>query len=267
MKAMAWLASFSCVFAGAFVFSVFAQDGLKREIPEAQLKSGSQFQLPETRALQNDDFANPGLLWLEQGKELWAAPAGKENISCASCHGAEGKELVGAATRYPAYDAEEKRLVNLEQRINICRRKHQQADELAYESDGLLSLTALIAIWSSGQPYSISIDGPAQEAFEAGRTYYYTRRGQLNLSCTQCHDQNWGQMLRGDKVSQGHPIGYPAYRFTWERLGSLHQRIRDCDVGVRAEPFDYGADEYISLELYLAWRAGELPFESPAVRR
>ena len=47
----------------------------------------------------------------------------------------------------------------------------------------------------------------------------------------------------------------------------MHRRLRDCDVGVRAEPFAIGSEEYKALELYLAWRAGDLPIEVPGVRR
>jgi len=42
--------------------------------------------------------------------------------------------------------------------------------------------------------------------------------------------------------------------------------LRNCIVGMRAEPYDYGAPEYVSLELYLMWRARGLPIEAPAVR-
>ena len=74
-------------------------------------------------------------------------------------------------------------------------------------------------------------------------------------------------MLRGDRLSQGHPTAFPGYRLEWQTFGSLHRRIRDCDARVRAEPYALGSEICIALELYLAWRAGELPIESPGVRR
>ena len=109
---------------------------------------------------------------------------------------------------------------------------------------------------------------PENEAqFKRGRAYFYTRRGQLNLSCSNCHNQNWGKQLRGDTISQGHGNGFPAYRFEWQNIGSLHRRFRDCDMGVRAEPLPYGSATYIALELYLAERSKGLTVETPAVRR
>lgn len=226
--------------------------------------SGAAFQTAETRSLQGDEFANPGLLWVDRGKALFAEPAGRSGRACAGCH-ADG--LRGAATRLPRYDAEVGGLVNLERAINRCRSERQQAEPLDWESETLLSLTAFVAAQSRGLPYDVDITGPARAHWEAGRRYFYTRLGQLNLACHHCHERNVGNRLRGDTISQGQPGGYPAYRFEWQSLGSLHRRLQFCNAGVRAEPLRGGDPTYLDLELYLAWRAGGLPLEAPAVRR
>ncbi len=49
-------------------------------------------------------------------------------------------------------------------------------------------------------------------------------------------------------------------------MGSLQRRLRGCFVGVRAEPFAYGAPEYVELELFLMSRAKGMQVETPAVR-
>ncbi len=240
------------------------------QVPERSLtaaQSGYSFQSPDTQALQDDPFANPGFLWIDKGRVLFQQPAGKSNKACADCHGADAASLKGAATRYPAYSSALKRLINIEQRINRCRTEQQAADALPYEADELLALTTFVVHQSEGLAFAVSIDGPARPFFEAGRDYYYARRGQLNLACHHCHEYNAGRMLRGDRLSQGHSNGYPGYRLEWQSIGSLHRRLRFCNTGVRAEPFDYGAAEYVNLELFLAWRAAELPIETPAVRR
>jgi sulfur-oxidizing protein SoxA len=228
--------------------------------------SGLAFQSPETQAMQADDTANPGLLWVAQGQALWRARSGTER-SCADCHGDAAAALKGVAARYPAYDPPSRSLFNLERRINQCRSVRQSLPPLAYESDELLALTAYVAHQSRGQPVAVAIDGPARPFFEAGRKLYEERSGQLNLACRHCHDQNVGRMLRGDRISQGQSNGYPAYRLEWQSVGSLQRRLRFCHTGLRAEPFAYGADEYLALELYLAWRAQGLAIETPAVRR
>ena len=47
------------------------------------------------------------------------------------------------------------------------------------------------------------------------------REGQLNLSCANCHDDNWDKRLAGSPIPQAHPTGYPIYRLEWQTLGSL----------------------------------------------
>lgn len=244
-----------------------AQTEEQRTIADEDLQSGYAFQSDDTRALQDDDFANPGFLWVDKGEALFAEKAGDANKACTECHNDGNRPLRGAAVHYPMFDREADTLINLEQRINLCRTRHQEADALEYESDDLLALTTFVAHQSRGQPFDIQIAEKEQTHFENGRRYYFTRRGQLNLACNHCHDQNWGEMLRGDRLSQGHNTGYPAYRFDWENQGSLHRRLRNCDVGVRAEPLPFGDQTYVDVELYLAWRAKHLPIETPSVRR
>ena len=206
------------------------------------------------------------MLWVEQGEKLWREPAGAADQTCAACHG-EPSSLKGVATRYPVYDPKLQRLLNLEGRIQHCRAERQKAAPLAYESQPLLALTALVAHQSRGAAMGVSIDGPARPFFEAGRALYHERQGQLDLSCAQCHEDSWGKRLRAERISQGHPNGFPIYRLEWQTLGSLHRRLRACFQGVRAEPFASGAPELLALELYLGWRAQGLPIETPAVRR
>lgn len=234
----------------------------KKELDASDVTSGSAFLTGETLALQNDDFANPGLLWVDLGADLFSASE-KQEASCRTCH---EDELKGVAATYPAIDHGSGRLLNLEGRINECRTKHQGFPAFEYESEQLLALTAYVAKQSSGLPIQVTTEG-AEEEWQRGYEYFNTRRGQMNFSCHQCHTENWGGQLRGDTISQGHGNGFPAYRLEWQSLGSLHRRLRDCDLGVRAEPLPYGSDTYVALELYLAVRAQGLEMESPAVRR
>ena len=237
----------------------------ERAIPPGELKSGSAFLGSDLRALQNDGFANPGMLWVERGARLWSEPAGKKTLACASCH--EGKSMRGVATSYPKIDKASGKLVNLEERINLCRIGRMAAEPLRYESEELLALTAYVARQSLGLPIAARIDGAARARFEAGRASYHLRRGQMNLSCAHCHDAQWGKRLLAETISQGHPNAYPAYRMEWHTMGSLERRLRACLSGIRAEMLPYGSQEYLDLELYLAWRAQGLPIETPGVRR
>ena len=86
------------------------------------------------------------------------------------------------------------------------------------------------------------------------------------MSCAQCHDDSWGKKLAGNIVPQAHPTGYPIYRLEWQSLGSLQRRLRNCIVGMRAEPFEFGSHDYVALELFLMQRARGMAIETPGVR-
>lgn len=215
-------------------------------------RSGYEFMSRETQAMQDDDTSNPAMLWVLDGEALWKA--GK--ASCASCHA----DMKGVAARYPAVSSG--RLVNLEQRINLCRTEKQHATPYPYESKELLSLTAYIALQSRGMPIAVK-DEPA---VQKGKALYEQRQGQLNMSCAQCHDQYAGHKLAGSTIPQAHPTGYPVYRLEWQTLGSLERRLRNCLVGIRAEAYDYGAPEMVELELYLMSRARGMKMDAPGVR-
>ena len=245
----------------AFAIPAAAQEGA------GEKRSGYEFSSRETRAMQDDDASNPGFLWVLQGESLWRQRDGKAGKACADCHGDAKDSMRGVAARYPAFDPALGRTLDLEQRINHCRAVHQEAPPLAYESDGLLALTAFVGTQSRGAPIEMPVDDRNRATFEAGRALFQARQGQLNLACSQCHDENWGRELAGNPVPQAHPTGYPLYRLEWQSLGSLRRRIRNCLIGVRAEPYPYDAPEYVELALYLAWRAQGLPVETPAVRR
>jgi len=239
--------------------------GRAAEIPPDQRRSAYDLMSAETRAMQDDDTANPATFWVLDGEALWSQKAGSADRSCADCHGDARESMKGVAARYPAFDAVRRRPVDLEQRINICRGERQKATPFAHESKELLALTAYVARQSRGMPITIAADRMI-EFLDAGRSLFHRRQGQLNLSCSQCHDDNWGKLLAGSAVPQGHPTGYPLYRLEWHSLGSLQRRLRNCMIGMRAEPYEYGAPEHVALELYLMWRARGLPLETPAVR-
>jgi sulfur-oxidizing protein SoxA len=236
------------------------------EIPLGARRSGFSFMTPETQAMQNDDTANPGMLWVLDGETLWKNKAGTAGKACADCHDDARTSMKGVAARYPAFDKTLGRPVDLEQRINLCRANHQQATPLAYESRELLALTAFVAEQSRDMAIVAGADPQLAPFIARGRELFVQRQGQLNLGCANCHDDNWDKHLAGSAITQGHPTGYPLYRLEWQSLGSLQRRLRGCITGIRAQAYDYGAPELVELELYLMSRARGMPIETPAVR-
>jgi len=254
------------VLAAACVFLVLVQAAPGAEIPLEARRSGYEFMSRATRAMQDDDATNPGVFWLLDGEALWNRKTGATGRACADCHGDARASMKGVAARHPAWDAARRRPVDLEQRINACRTERQKAAPLEYESRDLLALTAYIARQSRGMPITIAFNERMKPFLNAGRATFTRRQGQLNLACSQCHDDHWGRKLAGNAIPQAHPTGYPLYRLEWQGIGSLQRRLRNCMIGIRAEPYSYGAQEFVELELYLMWRARGMKLETPAVR-
>jgi L-cysteine S-thiosulfotransferase len=249
-----------------FAATVMGSTAVAVEIPPSDRKSDYEFMGRETRAMQDDDTANPAMLWVLDGEALWNHKEGSAAKSCADCHGDARTSMKGVAARYPAFNTARGRPIDLEQRINICRTERQQSTLLPFESKELLALAAYVGRQSRGMPIEIADDERTKPFLQAGQDLFTRRQGQLNLSCAQCHDDNWGQKLAGAAIPQGHPTGYPLYRLEWQSLGSLQRRLRNCLFGMRAISYPLGAPEYVDLELYLMWRARGMAVETPAVR-
>jgi sulfur-oxidizing protein SoxA len=236
------------------------------DIPAEERRSDDAFISRELRAMQDDPAANPGMLAVADGETLWNRADGAGGKSCADCHGEARSSMKGVAARYPAFEPAAGRPIGLEQRINHCRTAHQQSRPLPYESKELLALTTYVARQSNGEPIAVAEDAQTRPFIDVGRRIFERRQGQLNLSCAMCHDDNWGQRLGGAVIPQAHPTGYPIYRLEWQAVGSLRRRLRNCLVGMRAEPYPDDAPEIADLELFLAWRARGLKIDTPAVR-
>ena len=208
--------------------------------------------------MQDDDTANPGMLWVQQGEASWGQ-------GCASCHGAVSG-MRGVAARYPAFDARLGRPITLAGRVNQCRTERMGAAAWGLESDEMLGVTALVGLQSRGMPVAVNGAGAGAGFLERGRALFSTRMGQLNLSCAQCHDGLAGSRLGGARIPQGQPNGYPEYRLEWQSMGSLDRRLKNCMTGVRAEPFASDSEEMAALQFYLGARANGLTVETPGVR-
>jgi L-cysteine S-thiosulfotransferase len=250
----------------AFMLVAIASAANGADIPLDQRRSGYLDLGRDSKAMQDDDTINPATLWVQDGEALWNQKAGAANRACADCHQDATVSMKGVAARYPAFSAARNGPVNLEQRINLCRSEHQQAQPFAYESRELLALTAYVGRQSRGMAIAPPDDDRLAPFIEAGRKLFIRRIGQIDMSCAQCHDDNWGKKLAGSLIPQAQPTGYPIYRLEWQSLGSLQRRLRNCMSGLRAEAYEYGAPENVNLELFLMWRARGLLLETPAVR-
>jgi sulfur-oxidizing protein SoxA len=228
--------------------------------------SGWRFRADETQALEMDDFENPGMINVENAMAVWSTADGSEGKSCASCHDDVETSMKGVRAVYPKWNEAAGEVRTLEMQINDCRTTRMGAEEWKYSGGDMVDMTALLASVSRGMPVNVAIDGPAASAWEAGKELYYTRTGQLELSCANCHEDNWGNMIRADHLSQGQINGFPTYRLKNAKLNSVHSRFKGCVRDTRAETYAEGSPEFVALELYVASRGNGLSVEGPSVR-
>jgi len=220
----------------------------------------------DLKQMQDDEFANPGMMTVDEGLELFQRP-GYNGRACADCHGAEGEELDPARiAAYPVYDAE-RGPVTLQAQINHCYAERLDEFPMLYDAEELIALETFVRHLARGEAVNVDISGPMRAHYEAGRALFETRIGQRDMACVQCHETYVGQHLRGQVLSQAQVNGFPIYRITDGEIMSLHQKFRGCYATLRAMPYQAGSEEYIDLEVYMTARGNGLPIETPAIRR
>jgi sulfur-oxidizing protein SoxA len=227
--------------------------------------SGWVFRSDETQAIQEDDFENPAFIYVDQAMEAFNTEMGSEGNSCASCHSPADFEMTRST--YPQWDEEHGTVQTVEMQVIECQTERMGMEEpYGYDSQDMRNMVALIASEGRGQVVNVAIDGPVESTWELGREIYYTRFGQLELSCANCHEQNYGNNIRADHLSQGQINGFPTYRLKQANLVSVHNRFRGCIRDTRAETYSVGSPEFVALELYVMSRSNGLTVEGPAVR-
>ncbi|MGC2810534.1 MAG: sulfur oxidation c-type cytochrome SoxA [Bradyrhizobium sp.] len=202
---------------------------------------------------------------LDHGKEMFSTPF-KNGKSYADCFPNKG---IGIRQNYPYFDQKEGKVITLELALNRCREANGEAP-LSYVKDDMAALTAYMAFTSRGKPFDIKIpdDPRALEAYEDGKRYFYTRRGQLNFSCASCHVQNPGERIRAEVLAPALGIlnAMPIYRSEWGGMGTTSRRFVTCNSQTRGVPLEPQSDEYRDLEYYLSYVSNGLPISGPGAR-
>ncbi len=231
-----------------------------------EILSGWRFRSDETQELQMDDFDNPGMIFVDQAVDDWGTVEGSEGKSCASCHDDVEESMAGVRAEYPKWNERAGEVRTIAQMVNECRTDRMGAEALGYTSAKMARMEALISVQSRGMPMNVAIDGPAAAMWEQGKDMFYSRTGQLELSCASCHEENYGNRIRSDHLSQGQTNGFPVYRLKNAKLTTPHGRFKGCVRDTRAETYKPGGDEFVALELYVASRGNGLSVEGVSVR-
>lgn len=202
---------------------------------------------------------------LEEGKTAFAQPFANGH-SYADCFPNKG---IGIRQTFPYFDTKTGEVVTLDLAINRCREANGEKP-LAYQTGLMASITAYMAETSRGNAFDIKLpdDPRALAAYEDGKRFFYTRRGQLNFSCASCHVQAAGQRLRGDILAPALGIlaAFPIYRSDWGSMGTIDRRFTSCNAQVRSVPFAPQDKTYRDLEYFLSYMSNGVPITGPGAR-
>jgi len=177
---------------------------------------------------------------------------------------------IGVKQNFPYFDTGSGEIITLEYAINKCRTDNGE-QALPWLTGKLAEISAYMAYTSRGKRMSVVVpdDPRALAAYESGKEYYFTRRGQLEFACENCHMQSAGNLLRADPLSAvlGQASHWPVYRSKWGEIGTLHKRFKECNSQVRAQPYEAQSQIYRELEYFLSYMSNDLEMNGPASRR
>ncbi len=229
-------------------------------------KSGYDFLKAETKEMQDDDFLNPGIQAVDEGRELFNKP-GANGKSCASCHGEDGAKLdPKRIAMYPVFDKTLGKAVTLQQRIHMESEGKLGNKPMKYDGKDALKLEVFVRHLARGETVNVQTDGDMAPVIAKGKKIYETRAGQLDMSCAGCHVYYPGQKIRANVLSQGQGNGFPNYRLKNGKINGIHSRFNGCYKQFRAAKKKPGNDDYVALEAYVMSRGNGLKIETPAVR-
>lgn len=207
----------------------------------------------------------PYELAVDEGKELWAKKFGNGK-TYADCF---KQDLADIRVAYPYHDEDKDDIMTLEGAINSCRKDNDEKP-LKWKKGKLAKLSAYIAFEGRGKKIDVKVETDKAKAwYEEGKTFFYAKRGQLNMACADCHVYYSGNMIRGDLLSPtlGHTSHFPVYRSKWGSLGTLHRRYGGCNKQVRAKPFKAQSRQYKALEYFEAYMSNGLELNGPGSRK
>lgn len=246
------------------------QDHYKNLFPDtpfSDYKNGVYSIHEPSRAQWEDieEFA-PYELNISKGEALFNKPFanGKTYASCFENGG------IGIRQNFPYFDTASGEVITLELAINQCRKANGEKP-LKWKKGAMANISSYMAFTSRGNKLNITIpdDPRALAAYNRGKRFFYAKRGQLNVSCADCHVTNAGKWIRADLLGPGlgQTTHFPVYRSKWGGIGTLHRRYGGCNKNIRAKPFKAQSDEYRTLEYFHTYMANGLEVNGPGSRK
>jgi sulfur-oxidizing protein SoxA len=236
-----------------------------------------------------DRDANPALLVVDRGEELFKEKRGPNKVSLEDCDFGLGKGVVkGAYAQLPRYFKDTDRVQDAESRLITCMTtlqgfdakeltKKTYANEKANEDNtDLEALTVYIAAQSDGVKINAPTDNPKeQEAIKVGEALFWRRQGPLDFSCASCHSgdkqrirlQNLGNFSKPGPDAQKAIGSWPTYRVSHSAVRTMQHRIWDCEGQMRLPDTEYGSPLTVALISYLTAQAKDGTYVLPGMSR
>jgi sulfur-oxidizing protein SoxA len=202
---------------------------------------------------------------LEKAERLWQGPL-RSGKTYADCLPNGGRMIAG---NYPLFDPVRGKVVTLETALNDCRRANGEAPYAYGDPNTMGLLSAHLRSLSDGMKMNIKVEGDAAlQAWEDGKRTFYSRAGQLNYSCANCHVDNVGNRLRSEILSPaiGMAVHWPVF-IGGDSLTTLQKRFERCHRDVRHTPDQAGSTRYDNLEYFLAYLSNGLPLQASVFRK
>ncbi|MGB2474277.1 MAG: sulfur oxidation c-type cytochrome SoxA [Litorivicinaceae bacterium] len=235
--------------------------------PTADFANGVYSILPEAREQwESIEEFPPYEIAIENGEKLYHSKFANGK-SLADCFGPEG----AVRGQYPLWDKDRGMVVTMERAVNECREANGEKP-YGWKKGKIADVTAYMSYNSRGQEVKVDVpsdDPRALAAYEEGKEHFYTKRGQLNFACADCHMLTAGNLYRADTTSPafGHATSWPVFRSKWQSMGTLHRRFAGCHNNIRANPYKAQGAEYSNLEYFVTYMSNGLDFNGPAARK
>lgn len=202
---------------------------------------------------------------IETGRKMWDTPF-KNGKRYADCFPNGGKQIAG---NYPMFDEAKGKVVTLQDALNNCRVANGEEALKLNDMKTMGVLTSYARTLSDGMLMNVKVEGPkAMAAYESGKKTFFSRKGQLNFACANCHVQNGGTRLRSELISPviGHAVHWPVFR-GGDNLVTLQQRYTGCFKQVRAVPPPQGGETMNNLEYFHSSLSNGMPLKASVFRK
>jgi sulfur-oxidizing protein SoxA len=236
----------------------------------------------EYRAMM--DGESPGAFWVDDGKELFYAKSGPQNVSLEKCDFGKGPGVIkGVYAELPRYFEDVDQVMDLETRIMHCMITLQGKDKDTIVKNAFSNpkkgkdsemekIVAFIAAQSNGEKFNLTLSHPKEmESYKTGEVLFWRRAGSMDFSCATCHAAD-GKRIRLQTLYNAYNdkktiASWPTYRVSKSTVRTMQNRMWDCHWQMRLPDVDYGSAETIDLITFMTKESNGGEIQVPSIKR